>query len=336
MIGHSSGEIAAAAAAGFLTNEAAIRVAYYRGKAALDLNGGSDTPLGMLAVGLGQDNIQRYLHNNDSIEVACVNSPKSVTVSGKLTRLNELQSVIQVDGHFARVLQVDLAYHSSYMGDIATHYQDLLQLHCELDTPTRNNIRMFSTVTGKRMTGRCDNNYWRSNMVLPVLFDEAFRGMISEPNGPDFLIEIGPSGALAGPVAQIKHEMSGRAASFDYASAFKRDPDPTEELYHLAGKIFVRGGSINMSQVNKDEDSNSASVIIDLPNYAWNHSVQYWHESESSKDWRSREFVQHDLLGSKILGTSWTAPSWRKTLRVTELPWLKDHKVCQGISLQTG
>ncbi len=330
VIGHSSGEIAAATASGFLTVEAAIKVAYYRGRAASDIHEVSDQPLGMLAVGLGWLDIQKYMEHDNSTEIACVNSPQSVTLSGKITILNELKRAIEKDGYFARLLQVDLAYHSNFMTDIARHYQNLLELNYDNPLPTRNDVKMFSTVTGKFMDDLCDANYWKNNMISPVLFNQAFQAMVSEPTGPDFLIEIGPSGALAGPIAQIKHESSGYGISFEYASAFKRGPESVNELYHLAGKIFLLGGSINMLQVNQDEDPQRASVIIDLPNYAWNHSAQYWHESESSKDWRFREFVQHDLLGSKVLGTSWTAPSWRKTLRVNNLPWLKDHKVCQN------
>lgn len=67
------------------------------------------------------------------------------------------------------------------------------------------------------------------------------------------------------------------------------------------------------------------AFIVDLPNYAWNHTVRYWEEGESSRDWRFRRFPHHDLLGNKILGTSWEAPSWKKSLRLEDVPWLGDH-----------
>lgn len=99
----------------------------------------------------------------------------------------------------------------------------------------------------------------------------------------------------------------------------------------MAGQIFISRGTVNLRKVNLEgalADAACPKVIIDLPNYTWNHSTQYWYENEASKDWRNRLFPHHDLLGSKVLGTSWHSPSWRKTLRVEDLPWLKDHKVC--------
>lgn len=66
------------------------------------------------------------------------------------------------------------------------------------------------------------------------------------------------------------------------------------------------GYPISLTEVN-DEGGNTHPVFVsDLPNYQWNHSVKYWHESESSHGWRFRKFPYHDLLDSKILGSPWT------------------------------
>lgn len=164
-------------------------------------------------------------------------------------------------------------------------------------------------------------------MESPVLFSQALQRMVFETEGADLLVEIGPSDALAGPLAQIKKTLSGPAASFEYIPASKRGPDAAKALFDVAGKSFLLGCSVHMSEVNKDDTNMSASVLVDLPNYAWNHSTKYWHESDSSKDWRFRQFPHHDLLGSKILGTTWNSPSWKKNIRVQDLGWLKDHRV---------
>jgi len=41
-------------------------------------------------------------------------------------------------------------------------------------------------------------------MTSPVRFDEAVKEMVAGRDGADFLIEIGPSGALAGPSHKSK------------------------------------------------------------------------------------------------------------------------------------
>ena len=89
---------------------------------------------------------------------------------------------------------------------------------------------------------------------------------------------------------------------------------------------------VDLAKVNTDivgSHEVTPSIIIDLPNYSWDHSSEYWYENESSKDWRNRMFAHHDLLGLKVLGTLRHAPTWRKTLGIITLPWLKDHKVGQ-------
>ncbi len=59
VVGHSSGEIAAAYASGVLTAEEAILIAYYRGLATLGL--GKIHRGGMTAIGLGRDQVTPYL-----------------------------------------------------------------------------------------------------------------------------------------------------------------------------------------------------------------------------------------------------------------------------------
>ena len=333
VVGHSSGEIAAAVTAGYLTQEEAIKVAFYRGRATVLC--GSKESLGMLAVGLGPDEVQEYVGDlSSSLKVGCFNSPKSVTLSGSVVALETVKARLDNDKHFARLLQVDMAYHSGFMVDIATCYENLLLQNCshQNESLITGNAIMYSSVSGERLDRACDAAYWKSNMVSPVRFSTAVQEMLSADESPDFLIEIGPSGALAGPIKQILDELpaGSQAGQVQYCATFARGSEAIEALFSVAGRLFVSGGDINLSKVNTDENDPSKTrprLIVDLPNYAWNHSTKYWHESDSSKDWRFRKFPHHDLLGGKILGTSWESPSFRKTLRIKDQPWLRDHKM---------
>lgn len=326
VVGHSSGEIAAAAAAGLVTPGEAIKLAYYRGQAGKLV--AAPEPLGILAVGVGPEKVQEYLDPELRLEIACYNSPSSLTISGATSSLEVLQKRLQADGHFARLLQVDLAYHSSYMAEIGTAYENMLHENCSSpQMPQEMKAVMFSTVTGDKVNSPLDANYWRLNMVSPVKFTQAVSKLLQnqEEEGADFLLEIGPSGALSGPIAQIKKTLSGTAADATYTSVLRRGTDSLQPLYNAAGQLFLSGAPISLSRVNRYKDDNA--VIVDLPNYAWNHSTRYWHESQASRDWRFKAFINHDLLGSKMNGTSWHAPVFKKTLRLADLPWLRDHKI---------
>lgn len=337
VVGHSSGEIAAAYAAGFLDRAGAIKASFYRGRAALNRKDEADKDVGMLAVGLGPDALSPYLQKyNGQAWIACFNSPSSLTVSGKRAPLEALAADLKADGHFARLLQVDLAYHSPLMGVIGDEYEKLLSTDFA-SFGGLSEVSMFSSVTGGGKSSTADAAYWKKNMTSPVRFNEAVKEMLSGDNSPTFLIEIGPSGALAGPVSQILKSLPQGSDILSFA-AWARGDKAGKTLFDLAGRLFVAGGPISLAQVNRyapEEPTGDGlpRVIIDLPNYTWNHSVKYWHENAASKDWRFKEHVSHDLLGNKVLGTTWRAPTWRKLLDIANVPWLKDHKMGDDILL---
>lgn len=109
VLGHSSGEIAAAYASDVITLKEAIIIAYYRGKVLLGIDPSRG---GMAAIGLGADQVQSYLQ--PGVLVGCENSPNSVTLTGDKAALEEVIQKIKKDDSavFARALQVDRAYHS--------------------------------------------------------------------------------------------------------------------------------------------------------------------------------------------------------------------------------
>ena len=336
VVGHSSGEIAAAVSAGLLTPAQAILAAYFRGQAAKAVT--METPMGMLAVGLGPDSVQGYLESASlagKVVIACYNSPASVTLSGPTSILSELAQMIRVDGHFARLLQVELPYHSHYMCEIGDRYENLL-LHYGQLGQTRGEAgirktRMVSSVSTAVLAGSdsCSAAYWKANMVSAVQFEGACKRIVQDQHlAPNLIIEIGPSATLGGPIGQIIRHTGMETVS--YTSASQRGADTILALFAVAGHLFLHDSAISLLRVNADESvvsETKPAVIIDLPNYKWNHSTQYWHESLASKDWRYRRFPEHDLLGGKVLGTAWESPSWTKSLRLEDLPWLRDHKI---------
>lgn len=108
VVGHSSGEIAAAYTTGAITAEQAIKIAYFRGQVSKLLR----TEGGMAAVGLSRDIVADYLE--DGVIIACENSPESVTISGDKSIVVKVLSRISeaFPTAFCRHLRVKVAYHS--------------------------------------------------------------------------------------------------------------------------------------------------------------------------------------------------------------------------------
>ena len=108
VVGHSSGEIAAAYAARALSFREALIISYYRGYVAKQASSSG----GMAAVGLGATAVSNFL--KDGVVIACENSSKSVTLSGDVEKLEKVLIAIKKSKPdvLARTLKVDMAYHS--------------------------------------------------------------------------------------------------------------------------------------------------------------------------------------------------------------------------------
>ncbi|RAK83310.1 putative polyketide synthase [Aspergillus costaricaensis CBS 115574] len=330
VVGHSSGEIAAAYAAGYVSKADAIKIAFYRGYAAKVHPMDS---VGMMAVGLGPEAVQPYIEKHqDLVQIACINSPQSVTLSGRTDGLEAVKEPLVADGHFARLLQVDLAYHSRFMTEIGESYHSLLLSNIACGETGTDTTTMFSSVTGSRMEAIPDATYWKRNMVSPVLFSGAIQEMVNAHRGSNFVVEIGPSATLAGPIKQITESVTQAGINVRYAGLLSRK-EGLLPLFRTVGNLYNSGVSIKLDSLNRtrDDETTKPAVLVDLPNYSWNHTTKYWYETRPSRDWRFRRFQHHDLLGSKILGTAWQSPSWSKILHLREHPWLKDHRIGDDI-----
>ena len=110
VVGHSSGEVAAAYACGSLTAEEAILVAYYRGISTIGL--GQIYRGGMAAIGLGREEVTPFLRSG--VIVGCENSPSSTTLTGDVDVLGQVMEDIKQSRSdvLVRALRVECAYHS--------------------------------------------------------------------------------------------------------------------------------------------------------------------------------------------------------------------------------
>jgi acyl transferase domain-containing protein len=67
--------------------------------------------------------------------------------------------------------------------------------------------------------------------------------------------------------------------------------------------------------------------MSNLPTYPWNHDSSYWHETRISREFRNREYPEHELLGARVTGGNDLEPSWRNLLDLNHVPWLNDHVI---------
>ncbi|KAJ6441348.1 KR domain-containing protein [Purpureocillium lavendulum] len=164
VVGHSSGEIAAAYAAGSLSKTEAITCAYLRGLAVKS----HGRVGGMAAVGKGKRAVLPFLVAG--AEIACENSPSSVTISGDLDAVDK--SLEAITGNepetFTRRLDVNVAYHSYHMHEVGAIYEGSLKAHLSPKHPL---CPFYSTVTERYFYDRVQSQGLRYGPRFQLLKD---------------------------------------------------------------------------------------------------------------------------------------------------------------------
>ncbi|KAF2800561.1 ketoacyl-synt-domain-containing protein [Melanomma pulvis-pyrius CBS 109.77] len=338
---HSSGEIASAYAAGVLSLRSAMGVVYARGTLAADVGSYSTLgPGGMMAVGLGVEDAEKYIARVSAgrILVACRNSPTSVTISGDVAGIEEMELLLQTDKIFARKLQVPTGYHSHHMEPIAKPYAEWLHANIKPE-PQMNGVIYSSPTTGHRMTAVEEigsPDHWVKSLTQPVLFVESFTNMCfaspGETSDVDMVIELGAHPALSGPIQDIKSLEVFAGTSVSYGSCLVRKKNAVETMQALACELIHNGFALDMGGVNL---TRQGRVLTDLPKYAWNHQIRHWYEPRMNRAHRMLSDGSHDLLGSLVTGTNRINPSWRHVIKPSSMPWIRDHML-QGTTVYPG
>ena len=336
VVGHSSGEIAAAYTAGMLSLNSAISVAYHRGRLSSQVLSRDGSAKGaMLAAGLSAEDAKFYTEGVTSgkATIACINSPKSVTLSGDVEAIDELHSTFEEKGLFSRKLKVNVAYHSVHMKAIEKEYSRLLR---GLEVQSRHQGVSFYSSVFPGIAVETNAEYWVQNLLSPVRFSEAMNSILESQISQDLAcIEIGPHSALAGPFKQIRESLPAGTKA-EYFTSILRHKDGVEQALNLACNMFNNGWQIDIASINFPVRKTGSRVLTDLPPYAWNHSAQHWHEGRVSQNYRHRTSPPHNLLGTILDDSSNLDMRWTKYLRTSELPWLKDHIIRSELLLPAG
>ncbi|VBB80680.1 Putative polyketide synthase [Podospora comata] len=343
-VGHSSGEIGAAYAAGYINRADAVKIAYVRG-----LSSATVTRQGaMLAAGLSREEANEYLTKvpAQSAVIACINSPSSVTLSGDLNAIHTLEKLISADGKFARTLKVKTAYHSPHMRAVAQGYLERIgHIDTTAEGADANKTVMYSSLTGKIVSPKeLSAQYWVANLTSPVEFSAALSALLAHtvasttgrgrpvPVRWGGILEIGPHSALQGPVGQIMAASNSEAIKeTPYMSLLLRGKDARETSLSAAAQLWALGHTVELSAMVDSFDLPDTKLqhkaLTDLPAYPWNHSRRFWHEAYITKSNRSPKFPRTDFLGVPVDMQNSMEPKWRNHLRITENPWIEDHKI---------
>ncbi len=309
--GHSIGELAAAHVAGVWSLEDACRVVAARGGLMQALPAGG----AMLAIAASLDELDL-----GDIDVAAVNGPRAVVVSGTEEQIAALEASLEVK---TRRLRVSHAFHSHLMDPMLAEYGQVV----DGVTASPAGIPLVSTATGD-LAGDDELGsveYWQGQVRGTVRFADAVAALAAR--GVTRFVEIGPDSVLTAMVADCVEDATAIALQRrrrDQTGTAQPHDDGQVQAYAAGmAQAWISGITLDWAAVNP------GGRQVDLPTYAFQHR-RYWLDMPpgvGDTTGLGQLPAGHPMLGAVVdlPGSGGVVLTGR--LSRTGQPWLADHAV---------
>ncbi|MBE8517344.1 SDR family NAD(P)-dependent oxidoreductase [Amycolatopsis sp. H6(2020)] len=322
LLGHSIGEVAAAHVAGVLSLADACALVAARGSLmqAVPQRGA------MLALQAAEGDVARLLEGHEGrVDLAAINGPRSVVVSGDSDAVDEIAARWAAEGGKASRLQVSHAFHSPQMEPMLDEFAGTL----ETLTFQPPRIPVVSNVTGRVASAEDLGSvrYWVRQARGTVRFHDGLRTVVDD--GASFLLELGPRGVLASMV----HECLEPADSGCVVVPAMRAPlAELPAVLTALSEAYVAGVDVTWDRVFEGAPGRQ----VDLPTYPFDRR-RYWLMSPEAGTGAGAgtglASTEHPWLGSAVAladGNGWVVGG---ALSPVKQPWLAEHVVTDRILL---
>ncbi|MFG2911281.1 type I polyketide synthase [Kitasatospora sp. NPDC048298] len=318
VVGHSQGEIAAAAVSGALSLEDAALVVALRSQAIIELSGLG----GMVSVPLPVESVRELLEGREGISIAAVNGPSSVVVSGDAGALDELMEHCGAQEIRARRIAVDYASHSAHVERIEARLAELLAPV----TPRVPEVPFHSTVTGEIIdSAALDAGYWYRNLRQTVEFASTIEALLT--SGHSQFVEVSAHPVLT---VGIQESIDAANAEASVQGTLRRDHGGRERFLTALAEAWANGATVDWAA------QFPTARRVDLPTYAFQHE-HYWPKpgTRGIGDVLSAGLgaADHPLLGAAVALADRDGHVFTGRLSVQTHPWLADHAVAGTVIL---
>ncbi len=341
VVGHSMGEVAAAAVAGLLTLEEAVRVIYARSRLLQQATGRG----AMAAVELSEAEAEAVVATTAGrVSVAAVNGRRASVLSGEREAVEQLMAELEGRGVMVRRIRTSgVAGHSPEVEGVG---QELERVLAGV-RGRASEVAMVSSVEGRVVRGEeVDAGYWRRNVRERVRFAEAMREAVRE--GAEVYVEMNAHPVLGLWVREAVEEERG--AECVVVGALRREREEREVTVEGLAEVYARGVEVDWAEMwkagtVKDSETETTAAVagggvlggagryVRIPGYAWQRQ-RFWidpprlgrlvrdeHESKSKRS-------AHPLLARRVQSSIYpNTHFWEVDLEAELLPYLQDHRI---------
>ncbi|MFG2193633.1 SDR family NAD(P)-dependent oxidoreductase [Streptomyces sp. NPDC048639] len=252
LLGHSVGEITAAALAGLFSLPDAVKLVAARARLMQSVS----APGGMVSVMAAADDVAPMLEGYDDVSFGAVNSPRQCVVSGGLGSLTEINEKLRAQGLATKALPVSHAFHSPLMTEVFDAFREAVG-DIAFQEPR---LSFVSNLTGRVATlaevGTPE--YWVRHIAEPVDFAAGMRCV--QARGRHVFVEVGPSSALTGIGKQ-----SGDASAHVWVASMSRTDSGATTIRNALARVYEAGLPVSWSGYHEERPGRR----IPLPGYVF-------------------------------------------------------------------
>ncbi|WP_159978968.1 MULTISPECIES: type I polyketide synthase [unclassified Novosphingobium] len=262
MIGHSSGEYAAAHLAGVLSLSDALTIVRARGRLFETVPGGA-----MLSVPMAEADIVPLL--SPELSIAAVNGPKLAVVSGPAAAIAAFAEELAAREVETQTVGISVAAHSAMLDPILDAFRKVLAT-VRFSPPS---LAFVSNLTGDWITAAqaTDPEYWVTHLRQPVRFTDGLARLLGDPDR--VLLEVGPGRVLS----SLARQHPDRNADLPVLNSLPhKDERKSGDLAHVLDTL----GNLWAAGVTPDWDAYWAAerrCRLPLPTYRFDRQ-RHWFE----------------------------------------------------------
>ncbi|MEV6028238.1 aminotransferase class III-fold pyridoxal phosphate-dependent enzyme [Streptomyces sp. NPDC052036] len=230
VLGHSTGEYAAACVAGFFSLEDGLGLVARRARLIEDTTSGGATA----AVLAPADKVVPVLEPfAGQVGVAGLNGPRETLIAGTADAVAEALAALKARGLDGRPLRIPHAPHSPMIEPALAAYEKAAAQVAY----TAPRVKMISNVTGAPVDA-VDAAYWCRHMREPVRFLDGMAALTREE--PGAILEIGPQ-----PVLQLLGRQSWTGPAVRWPSSLWEGRDDWKQLLHSVAELYTAGVDVD-------------------------------------------------------------------------------------------